>query len=73
MLTPRDWEIAARELVKEEMAAKQLSYRQLSERLAAVGVNASEGSLRVKIMRGRFTAAFLLQCLEAIGSTRLKS
>jgi len=36
--------------------------------LAAIGIHEDERNLRNKISRGGFTAAFLLQCLEAIGA-----
>ena len=35
--------------------------------LAAVGVVDSEPNIRSKLARGKFTAVFLIQCLEAIG------
>ena len=40
---------------------------QLVEKLAAIGVVDSEPNIRNKLSRGKFTAVFLLQCLEAIG------
>jgi hypothetical protein len=44
---------------------------QLIERLAEIGVDEKEVNVRNKLSRGKFTAAFLLQCLEAIGSETL--
>jgi Domain of unknown function (DUF6471) len=43
----------------------------LAEKLATVGVTENERNLNNKISRGGFTAAFLLQCLEAIGASDL--
>jgi hypothetical protein len=39
----------------------------LAERLGEIGVQENERNLNNKISRGGFTAAFLLQCLGAIG------
>jgi hypothetical protein len=48
------------------MARKGMTYAQLVERLAAIGVSEDERNLRNKVSRGKFTAAFLLACLEAM-------
>jgi hypothetical protein len=40
-----------------------------SEKLAALRIEENERNLTNKISRGGFTAAFMLQCLEAIGAT----
>ncbi|MCH9051754.1 MAG: hypothetical protein IIA72_11825 [Proteobacteria bacterium] len=62
-----DWEAKARGLLRAEMVKQGLTYNQLIERLKAVGVTEDERNLRNKVSRGKFTAAFLLQCLTAIG------
>lgn len=51
---------------------KGLTYAQLAERLSAMGVQETERNLNNKISRGGFTAAFLLQCLEAIDATEIR-
>ncbi len=61
-----DWEAKARGLVRAEMAKYGLTYSQLAEKLKAVGVSEDERNLRNKVSRGKFTAAFLLQCLSAM-------
>ena len=66
-----DWEAAARGLIRAEMAKRGLTYLQLVEKLKTVGVSEDERNLRNKVSRGKFTAAFLLQCLKAIGCTTL--
>ena len=43
------------------------SYRQLAERLEAMGIHETERNINNKISRGGFSAAFLLQCLVAAG------
>ncbi|MGL4965208.1 MAG: DUF6471 domain-containing protein [Inquilinus sp.] len=34
--------------------------------MAAIGVSETEPNIRNKLARGKFTAVFLIQCLEAI-------
>ena len=66
-----DWEAKARGLLRAEMAKSGLTYSQLTEKLKAVGVSEDERNLRNKVSRGKFTAAFLLQCLSALGTHTL--
>lgn len=66
-----DWESTAANLLKAELKRKGVTYAQLVERLAAIGVDEKEVNVRNKLSRGSFTAAFLLQCLRAIGATSL--
>jgi Domain of unknown function (DUF6471) len=63
-----DWEAKARGIIRAEMARQQVTYANLSERLAHIGIDEDERNLRNKVSRGKFTAAFLLQCLAAIGT-----
>ena len=41
-------------------------------KLADIGVHDTEPNIRNKISRGKFTAVFFVQCLHAIGATRLQ-
>jgi hypothetical protein len=59
-------------LLKAELRRRNLTYAQLVEKLAAVGVVDSEPNIRNKLARGKFTAVFLIQCLEAIGPSSLR-
>jgi hypothetical protein len=45
-----------------------VTHGQLAENLAAIGVNQTERNLNNKISRGGFSAAFMIQCLQAIGA-----
>lgn len=58
-------------LLKGELKRRGVTYDGLAEKLAAVGVTENARNLNNKISRGGFTAAFLLQCLEAIGVSSL--
>lgn len=63
----RDWQAKVKGLLKAELKRRDLSYRDLAEKLDAIGVKDSERNISNKIARGSFTAVFLVQCLEAIG------
>lgn len=66
-----NWENEAKGLLKAEMKRRNLTYAQLSDKLLEFDVVETERNLRNKVSRGKFTAAFLLQCLKAIGVTTL--
>lgn len=68
----RDWTAYTKGLLRAEMARRQVTYKGLVERLAAIGVTDSEANLRNKISRGGFTGAFLIQCLSALGVQSLR-
>lgn len=77
-LTARDVAIVgqygtrAKNLLKGELKRRGVTYAQLAEKLALIGVTENECNLNNKISRGGLTAAFMLQCLEAIGSRSLQ-
>ena len=62
-----EYETKAKNLLKAELKRKGVTYAQLAARLAEIGVHETERNLNNKISRGGFSAAFLVQCLEAIG------
>ena len=66
--TCREYETRTKNLLKGELKRRGGTYAQLAEKLGAIGVTETERNLNNKISRGGFTAAFFLQCLEAIGS-----
>lgn len=67
-----DWEEKAKGLLRAEMARRSITYAQLVEKLAAIGVDDNERNLRNKVSRGKFTAGFMLQCLSALGCSSLR-
>jgi hypothetical protein len=67
-----EWEAKVKGLLKAELKRRNVSYAQLVEKLAGVGVVDSEPNIRNKLSRGKFTAVFLIQCLEAIGASSLR-
>ncbi|TPJ33387.1 DUF6471 domain-containing protein [Mesorhizobium sp. B2-8-3] len=66
-----EYETKAKNLLKAELKRKGVTYAQLAEKLAAMDIHETERNLNNKISRGGFSAAFLLQCLKAIGSPTL--
>ncbi len=62
-----EYETKAKNLLKGELKRRGVTYAQLAEKLAQIGVHENERNLNNKISRGGFSAAFLLQCLDAVG------
>lgn len=58
--------------MKAELKRKGVTYAQLAEKLAGLDIHETERNLNNKISRGGFTAAFLLQCLQAIGTNSIQ-
>jgi hypothetical protein len=58
-------------MLRAELARRNLSYVDLSVRLRAIGVEDTPKNLSNKIARGKFTAAFFMQCMHAIGCSTI--
>lgn len=71
MRTEEEWAAYAKGLLKAEMTKRGVTYDQLTEKLAALGVHDTSVNIRNKVARGKFTAVFFLQCLEAVGCKTL--
>ena len=67
MAEQNEWETKAANLLKAELKRKGVTYAQLSELIGEKEVN-----IRNKLSRGKFSAAFLIQSLEAVGLTELR-
>ena len=65
-------EDAAKRLLRAEMAKRGVTYAQLVERLCELGVQEDERNVRNKVSRGKFTAAFMLQCFKAMGAKQIE-
>jgi 3-mercaptopyruvate sulfurtransferase SseA len=70
--TKGEWEEMAKRLLKAELVRRGISHERLSELLGEVGVKVSRAAIDSKLSRGTFSAAFLLQCLRAIGCSELR-
>jgi hypothetical protein len=65
----------ARAILRVEMTRREIGYKELAEKLDALGLHENERNLRNKVARGEFSAAFMLLCLKAMecGSIDLSS
>lgn len=59
-------------VIRAHMVKRGISYADLVERLALMGIEENERNLRNKVARGTFSAAFLAECLTAIGVRHLE-
>jgi hypothetical protein len=63
-----EYEEKAKNLLKAELKRRGVTYADLAQKLDALGLKETERNLANKISRGGFTAAFLLECFDAIGA-----
>ena len=66
------WEAKAKNVLKAELKRRGIGYKELAERLTAIGVSENEPNIRNKLARGRFTAVFLMQVMAAIGANEIR-
>jgi Domain of unknown function (DUF6471) len=64
----KDWVAQVKGILKGELKRRNLSYADLADKLAAIGVKDRERNISNKISRGTFTAVWFVQCMEAIGA-----
>lgn len=62
-----EWSARVKGILKAELKRRNIGYKELAERLEAMGIHESERNINNKISRGGFTAVFFVQCLTAIG------
>ena len=63
----QDWEATVKGLLKAELKRRNVTYQQLAAKLAEIGVHETPENIANKISRGKFSAVFLIQCLDVIG------
>lgn len=66
-----EWQAYTKSVLRSEMVRRRVGYTALVDLLADIGIAENEANLRNKISRGTFSAQFMLQCLVAMGATRL--
>ncbi len=66
------WEAKVKNVLKAELKRRGIGYKELADRLSAIGVSENEPNIRNKLARGKFTAVFLFQVMRAIGATELR-
>jgi hypothetical protein len=62
-----NWSEKAKRLLKSELVKRGVSTDDLVVLLDNIGVQETKASIDSKISRGTFSAAFLIQCLNALG------
>ena len=71
MTNDTDWQDRTKGLLKAELKRRNVSYKDLADKLAALGVDENDRNIANKLARGGFSAVFLIQCLDAIGCNTL--
>lgn len=66
------YEAKAANLLKAELKRQGVTYKELVTKLAEIGIEEKEVNIRNKLARGKFSAAFLISSLEAIGVRELR-
>ncbi len=67
-----EWETKAANLLKAELKRQGVTYAQLVEKLDAIGISEKEANVANKLSRGKFSAAFMLACLESLGLEHMR-
>ena len=62
----KNYELKARNFLKNILEDNSIDYTQLSTLLQKVGVNETNANLSNKIQRGKFSFSFVLQVLDVI-------
>ncbi len=62
-----DWEAKAANILKAELKRQGVTYAQLAELIGD-----KEPNVRNKLSRGKFSAAFMLECVSAIGVSEVR-
>nr|WP_309502926.1 DUF6471 domain-containing protein [uncultured Roseovarius sp.] len=62
----------AANLLKVGLKREGVTYAGLVERLVDIGISEKEVNVANKLSRGKFSAAFMLQCQNSIGVTDLR-
>src|SRR5215472_5895327 len=57
----KEWRERVKNILKAELARRNVSYKELADRLRAIGVKDTERNISNKISRGTFTAAFFFR------------
>jgi len=66
------WPDKVKGILKSELKRRNLTYRDLAERLEKMGVEEKPENINNKISRGTFSAVFFIQALIAIGVTEVR-
>ena len=59
-------------ILKSEIKRAGLTYSTLTDKLNEMGIDEKEPNVRNKIGRGKFSAAFMAECLDALDVKELR-
>lgn len=65
------WSDRAKNILKSEIKRKGVRYKDLLSKLAEIGVDESYNSFTTKVNRGTFSFAFFLECMKALGTSKV--
>ena len=68
----RDWDSLVKGILKAELKRRDVSYQQLAALLATIDVAETPENIANKISRGKFSAVFLMQCMDVIGCQTIR-
>lgn len=68
-----EYEDKAKTLLRSMLTETGNDYEALAAKLNAMGIEISARGLENKISRGGFSAAFLLQCMDAVGVRKISA
>ncbi|MET3137038.1 microsomal dipeptidase-like Zn-dependent dipeptidase [Undibacterium sp. GrIS 1.2] len=68
----QDWESRVKGLLKAELKRREVTYQELTDKLAEIGVAETPENIANKISRGKFSAVFLIQCLDVLGCNTIR-
>lgn len=65
------WSEQAKNLLKAEIKRNGSDYKKLLAKLETIGVEEKYNAITLKLNRGTFSFAFFLQCMKALGTTKV--
>jgi len=68
----KDYETKMALILKSEIKRAGLTYATLTDKLNEMGIDEKEANVRNKIGRGKFSAAFMAECLDAMDVKELR-
>jgi hypothetical protein len=66
-MTEADWQERVKGLLKAELKKKGIGYKELADKLEAIGIHETDRNIANKLARGGFSAVFMAQVLTVIG------
>ncbi len=67
-----EWEERATRLLRVEMAKKKMNFKRLARCLEDLNIDETPPQVNRKVNRGKFSAAYLLACLEVLGVEEIR-